>query len=682
MEERLLNFLVCGLLIFPYFATTDSDFAAGNISVVSISSNFSNNEHIYETREGEHIEIEICARWTNDPERPICLWVDRETLPEGANVTPDPATGWGEVCCILSWSPVFGQAGIYNVTFYVGESYQVASGTHIVTIIVHPENISPTVIIEYPENGTIFTEPNITIVGSVEDNAGITQFGYTQEWDGGGIGSSWPLEDEPTYYPFEIPITLRDGWNRIKVYAIDSAGNNGSDDVIYTYSPFVKVNLTIYDGLKGAGGGQVVPEDKEETEGAFTVNNIQDTNGDGIIDMNQHPVKKVHPKGRDEVDLMKMVLHKPVGPGVKPDDPVTLILAGPNKNAVRLWTDSVKTQEILPRGGPWTYKVKDLPKTVWVEIAEKDPTKLKFKGITFTLRWFGNSDTVCATGIWAKVTGVLHDDSDPTTPCGHPLDTNNLIPEGWEDIFERDKNGRFINNFIYAAINFHGGYGVRPLTRPDPNGVRWWRNLIVIQFTVYPKDVWKISRIKFDIARQMKCFDRIRPRYVTSIQDRFIDWPDKWRPIRWPRTELPNDDPPNEGDESLCLSREGHMYVVDAPGFKHVIYNDKRDWPNWRNRIYFGGLFSTSNFNEFMRVRLDGVRPSGNRVDGSRCSDYYKWHCAFCLVPDPNNIPFLKRWPDDKESCREPFGHWNCIGPGHIEKFNPWRPLNLKKMKS
>ncbi|MBC7081622.1 MAG: hypothetical protein H5T44_05215 [Thermoplasmatales archaeon] len=34
-----------------------------------------------------------------------------------------------------------------------------------------------------------------------------------------------PLEDPPTYYPFEINITLREGANKIKVEATDTSGN-------------------------------------------------------------------------------------------------------------------------------------------------------------------------------------------------------------------------------------------------------------------------------------------------------------------------------------------------------------------------------------------------------------------------------------------------------------------------
>jgi len=93
----------------------------------------------------------------------------------------------------------------------------------------------PVVIKKYPPNGATFTEPNITAWGYITDNVGVVSFGYTQEWEGGGTGSSWPLEEPATNYSFEIPITLHEGWNRIRIEASDAAGNYGYDEETVTY---------------------------------------------------------------------------------------------------------------------------------------------------------------------------------------------------------------------------------------------------------------------------------------------------------------------------------------------------------------------------------------------------------------------------------------------------------------
>ncbi len=103
----------------------------------------------------------------------------------------------------------------------------------------------PIVVIEYPPDGATFTESNITVIGYAEDNVGIVSFGYTHEWEGGGTGSSWPLEEPTTYYSFEIPLTLHKGWNRIEVYATDEAGNVGYDDIHVNLSSCKKCKITI-----------------------------------------------------------------------------------------------------------------------------------------------------------------------------------------------------------------------------------------------------------------------------------------------------------------------------------------------------------------------------------------------------------------------------------------------------
>jgi len=100
-----------------------------------------------------------------------------------------------------------------------------------------PDNVPPTVTIDEPANGQVFTGgADIHVRGTATDNVGVTSIGYTHEWEGGGTGSSWPIPPT-TSYPFDIPITLHEGQNRIKVEATDAAGNYGEDEVIVTYTP-------------------------------------------------------------------------------------------------------------------------------------------------------------------------------------------------------------------------------------------------------------------------------------------------------------------------------------------------------------------------------------------------------------------------------------------------------------
>lgn len=130
------------------------------------------------------------------------------------------------------------EPGIYEVKAKARDIpyYAESEWSEPLIVTISPEDTEPPVVVkEYPPNGATFTEPNITAWGYITDNVGVVSFGYTQEWEGGGTGSSWPLEEPTTNYSFEIPLTLHEGWNRIKVYATDEAGNVGYDEETVTY---------------------------------------------------------------------------------------------------------------------------------------------------------------------------------------------------------------------------------------------------------------------------------------------------------------------------------------------------------------------------------------------------------------------------------------------------------------
>jgi hypothetical protein len=526
--------------------------------------------------------------------------------------------GWHSSLCLKD--------GLAHITYY-----DITNGDLKKAKEIEKDTEPPTVVIEYPPDGSTFTEPNITVKGYVIDNVGIVSIGMHHEWEDGEVSTSSTLEEPLTFFPFEWDFTLYEGWNRITIFAQDEAQNYGEDTVIYTVSPFVKVNLTIYNGLEGTGGGQQVPESVETTRGAFTVTNIQDTNGDGIKDKDQNPVEAT-PIGRDEVDLMKMILHKPEGKGVKPNDNVELIKSGPNKDAVKLWDSSTKNKEIPPTHPPdkWVFKVKDLPKEVWVEIREEDPKKLKMRGITFTLKWFENYDKVKATGIWAEVTEVKHDRADAWNA------------QVWPDMPQNVRD--FIDN--------SGGFGLR---RYQDIGWRYG-NVIGFQFTVYPPGIGNEEGVYFDITRQIHFHDRCVPRNANpNTFPNIENWPN--------RVELPNDDRRNI-DESDRPSAQNHMYSIDTPSFAEG---------GWGGNTFL--IISDNNFLEFMRVRFDGTKPEGETVQGSRCSDYFPWHAAFFLWrSNPGQV--TRRQQQETHVI-------NCVGPGFILilDFNPpWRVIPQDKI--
>jgi hypothetical protein len=316
-----------------------------------------------------------------------------------------------------------------------------------------------------------------------------------------------------------------------------------------------------------------------------------------------------------------MVLWPPTGPGVKPDDDVTLVKSGTNKDAAKLWDTKVKHNEIRPTNPPdtWVFKVKDLPKTVWVEITEENPKNLVMRGITFTLSYSGARDIVCLTGIWSEVTDAKHDNSDK-----------------WDNTIWPDMPAN-----VRAQINQAGGFGLRRYQ--NATGVWWHRNVIGIEFTVYPSGIGNVNRVRFDITRQIHYLDLFYN--TTGRGTDKEDWPNQ--------VELPNDDTHNTDESDTPVN--DHMYSLDTPGFSEA------GRPNTRK------IYSRNNFMEFMRVTFNGTHPRGETVQGSRCSDYYLWHAALTLLRNllnPGNLIRIER---------ETHGI-NCVEPGHLKSLDPNPP--------
>ncbi|MEA2054804.1 MAG: hypothetical protein U9O96_06860 [Candidatus Thermoplasmatota archaeon] len=645
-KMKWLSLGMCVLLVAVLLTAVDSQLNGNDRQINSVAFNstalldntvtFSTMDDPYEIYEGQHLKITITGYWDPpQPERIICMWVNIETLPEGATFTPECHCDYGEVTSVFEWTPAIGQAGTYVVIFYLGETCGEPLGTFSITIIVYPADLEPPeVVIESPPDGSTFAEPcNITLIGHITDNAGIISIGSHHIWEDGETWDSSTVDPPQTYYLLEWIFPLYGGTNIITIFAYDGAGNYGESTVVYKVEPCA-IDLTIYDGLEGTGGGNIVPESEEETRGAFTVTNIQDTNGDGIRDKDQNPVKAT-PKGRDEVDLMKMVLHPPTGPNCGPNSFVHLVKSGPNSGQVKLWDSKTKNNEIPPTNPPdiWVYKVSQLPKTVWVEIRE-NPLNLVMRGITFTYstNCCPKTDVLKATGIWSEVTDVKHDNTDAW---------NNAV---WPDMPAN----------VRAFIDEAGGFGLRRYQ--NATNAWWYGNVITIQFTVYPPGIGDEEGVYFDITRQIHFRDQFvppganLPNYATGE-----NWPN--------HVEQPNDDTHN-GDESDKPSNKNHMYVEDKPRFPES---------GWGNNILF--IDSSNNFMEFMRVRLDGTKPSGETVQGSRCSPYYPWHAAIWLSRDWGNPgQVIRRFVGPGRAEIHPI---NCVEPGHILilDFNP--PWNI-----
>jgi len=365
------------------------------------------------------------------------------------------------------------------------------------------------------------------------------------------------------------------------VYTItDGHGASVAATVIMTV---VNINLTIYDGQYGAP----VSESLEETRGAFTVANLNDTDGDGVQDSADPQVDPMGSgKGVPEWDLMELRIDKPT---VDRGGAVVLDV-NPAHYRIRLWESATKGTEVpIDLYGEVHIPTSQLPKTVYVEALEGS-TALRDMQITAAYEEIPGTivtDTVAMTGIWATVGPVEHDTKTVTE----------LLAQGtpWHDMPTPPRDQ------LYALGGF-GGSGLRPVTV-----VYGVRNLILMRVAVQPaSDQYAAYDVFFDVTQRSDGHH-----WVLDSQNVILKHEQKAFPIS---NETPNDDP---ADNSATDEPDsgGAMYFIDAPGWPNEPAADER-WYVMR-----------ASFETFVRVGIGvGADPSGDVWSGSRASEKYEWH--------------------------------------------------------
>lgn len=372
----------------------------------------------------------------------------------------------------------------------------------------------------------------------------------------------------------------------------------------------IKVDLIIHNGLKGVSGGQKIDEADEETVGAVTVANLNDTDGDGTDgtldkDDDDVSVTGANPPGRNEHDLMELIIKKPV-----PDcgDKVTLEVVSGD---VKLWEKSTKETEIELAGGKVEFDTSDLDKTIWVEASALSGS---LRDIELELEYKGLKDKVKATGLWVAKTRTF----STRAAAG----ANNTVPANLDRVFLSD-------DITMNAVAVDGShYGVGPFERRTVNQVlvdTLTGGRILFEFEIKPHGVEDLGVI-FDLTRQLEARDKEivsgsgTLAVATGLPD--LDFPEDETPKK--DNETPNDDGTTSDEDNA--HKNHFIYTFDSPGSSVSAGN-------------MAFLIKRDHFREWVRIRLSGAFANINgTVEGSRASDKEDWHL----------LNYLKRGADGK----------------------------------
>ena len=337
----------------------------------------------------------------------------------------------------------------------------------------------------------------------------------------------------------------------------------------------VPIDLVIWNGQ-----GAEKPVAKKYDVGAFTVANLNDTDGDGKID-------NVDDDGVvGEKDLMKLYTGGYAGKKGK----VKLTV---KSGAVKFWEDKEKKKEIPLTDGAVLFDIppgeKGLEKTLWVEATAASAS------VRDIVIWEGyvnekgvlkdETDKVRATAVWATSTRFAN------------LANQVLWPEVQEPM----------------RTNFNDSVGAFGKSFNCPDGAIHYS--IGFEYTVYPPGIGAEPSVLFDLTRQKAT------RKWSVINGQVAQ---ASLPVDFPVGDLSNDDT-EDGDESPTplpspalplLPDRIHCFDGPGPASRQVLVTPSGEMTQ---------IIERRNFLEFARVSFDGTRPAGNTLSGSRCSVKVPW---------------------------------------------------------
>jgi len=256
------------------------------------------------------------------------------------------------------------------------------------------------------------------------------------------------------------------------------------------------------------------------------------------------------------------------------------------------------------------FRLDQLPKTIWMEVKSKS---MSLQDIHLKWIYGAAHDHVRATGVWADMevaTDARHDNGDTA----------------WADTTDPQPKD---------SIDFFGGFGLRPI-----DAIPGVKNVIAFRYVVTPPGIQTIPRVAFDVTRQVE-----GKAWVDGVED-----------LNMRRTfpthdEEANDDRNNSEESNTPAFATRALFGFDAPGFTTNASNG------------LTSLVLRLNFREFVRISLNGVKPTGNVVYGSRGSLKYRWHVRH-RWRDNGGVWIRVNGADAPTGLNE--DQFNDIGPDHI----------------
>jgi hypothetical protein len=333
----------------------------------------------------------------------------------------------------------------------------------------------------------------------------------------------------------------------------------------FSVGPLLPIELDIWNGQDAT----TKVADKTGV-GAFTVANLNDTDGNGTIDKDQNGGVT------GEKDLMK--LHTGGYAGMPGKVKLTV-----KSGSVKFWEDKEKKTAIPLTNGAVFFDIPagGLNKDLWVEATAASATVRDIE------IWEGYQDAqgnlqdgldkVKATAIWLE-------------PGANGIITaGNAVPGNLDDATAKQ-------TFQTLHDSKFGIFNASP-------GKSQFSYSIGFEFKVKPAGIGNEPGIKFDVSRQRETAAWIKDNqgWFGNPAGAFPTTPDE-----------PNDDN-HTADEDNSPTND-HIYSLDNPSVPFLAAPTER-------------IVKRGNFREFVRVRLDGqaFQNQNGTVEGSRCSNFQDW---------------------------------------------------------